>query len=180
MTKPFKAPRVPRNVEQATELLERVSRLDGDAATIAGDRDAAIAATNAVADALLVPVLDERAAIAGVLEAWWGKDGRSLLSGKRKTLELGGCMIGTKAASLALTFGNSDDFETAVERLRAERWGKPFVRVSHAVDKKAVKDVVTTAKSVRGEQLKQLGFGTRGGADVFVLTTVTQAGTVTA
>lgn len=176
---PAKPPRAPRTVEQATELLERVSRLDGEASTIAANRDAAIAATNAIADSLLVPVLEERAAIAGVLEAWWSKDGSTLLSGKRKTLELGGCMIGTKAASIALTFGNSDDFDAAVDRLRSERWGKPFVRVSYAVDKKAVKDVVTTAKSARGEQLKQLGFGTRGGADVFVLTTVTQAGTVT-
>lgn len=172
-----KVPRAPRSAEQATELLERVSRLDGDAAAIGRTRDAAIAETNAVADALLVPVLEERAAIAGVLEAWWGKDGRSLLSGKRKTLELGGCMIGTKAASLALTFGNSDDFEAAVERLRAERLAKPYVRVTYAVDKKAVKDAIT-AKGKHVEQLKQLGFGTCGGADVFVLNAVAQAGTV--
>ncbi len=170
----FKAPRAPRNVEQATELLDRVARLDGEASSINGARNAAIAATNATADALLTPVVEERVVIAGVLETWWGADGRTLLKGKRKSIELGGCMIGTKAAPVALTF-TADDFDAAVTALRAERWAKPYVRVTYSVDKKAAKDAID---GKHGEQLRKLGFGTRGGADVFVLAAVTQQGTM--
>ncbi|MDX5984684.1 host-nuclease inhibitor Gam family protein [Sphingomonas echinoides] len=172
----MKPPRAPRTVEHATELLERVSRLDGEAATIAANRDAAIAATNAVADALLVPVIQERTAIAGVLEAWWAKDGKTLLSGKRKTVELGGCVIGTKAASTSLTF-TADDFDAALKALQAARWAKPYVSVKYSVDKTATKKAL---EGKHGEQLRTLGFGTSGGTDVFVLTIVAQAGTVTA
>ena len=171
-----KPPRAPRTVEQATDLLERVSRLDSEAATIAGNRDAAIAATNAVADALLLPVLEERTATAAVLEAWWSKDGKTLLTGKRKTVELGGCMIGTKAASTSLTF-TADDFEAAVKALQAQRWAKPYVSTKVSVDKAATKKAL---EGMHGEHLRSLGFGTSGGADVLVLATVAQAGTVAA
>lgn len=170
---------MPRTVEQATELLDRVARLDGEAASIKGNRDAAIAATNAAADALLVPVQAERDAIAGVLEIWWKANGPALLKGKRKSMELGGCIIGTKAAPLALTYGNSDDFDVAVERLREQRWTKQYVRTVHSVDKTATKDALA-AGGKHAEQLRELGFGTRGGAPAFLLKAVTQAGTVEA
>lgn len=169
-----KPPRAPKTVEQATVLLEQVARLDAEAATIANGRDTAIANTNAVADALLVPVLQERAAIAGVIQVWWLASGHTLLKGKRKTVQLGGCVIGSKKAPTALTF-TGDDFEAAVTALRAQRWAKPYVRVSYSVAKK---DTTAALEGKHGEQLRALGFGTRGGADVFVLDAVTQAGTV--
>lgn len=171
---PNKPLRAPRNVEQATALLDQVARLEAEVVTINANRDAAIAATNAVADALLTPVIERRDAIAKLLEAWWSADGKALLKGKRKSIELGGCMIGTKAAPTALTF-TADDFDAAVTALRAERWAKPYVRVTYAVDKKAVKDVLD---GKHGDQLRQLGFGMRGGGDVFVLAAVAQRGTV--
>ena len=176
----MKPPRAPRSVAQATELLERVARLEGQAIAINAGRDAAIAETNAVSDALLVPVVQERDAIAAVLEAWWKTDGKALLRGKRKTVELGGCTIGTKATPRALTFGNSDDFDIAVERLRSERWAKPYIRTTHAVAKKDTTAMLLDPKGKHAEQLKALGFGTRGGVDAFVLAAVVQAGTVAA
>ena len=173
---PAKPLRALKNVEQATALLDQVARLDAEVVTINANRDAAIAATNAVADALLSPVLERRAAIAKLLETWWADAGKALLKGKRKSIELGGCMIGTKAAPTALTF-TADDFEAAVTALRTERWAKPYVRITYAVDKKAAKEALD---GKHGEQLRKLGFGTRGGTDVFVLTAVAQQGTISA
>lgn len=170
----IKPPRAPRTVEQATDLLEQIARLDGEAATIAANRDSAIASTNAIADALVVPVLEERSAIAGVVEAWWVQSGHTLLTGRRKTIQLGGCDIGSKKAPTALTFTN-DDFEAAVTALRAERWAKPYVRITYSVAKK---DTTAALDGKHGDQLRALGFGKRGGADVFVLSTVTQTGTI--
>lgn len=170
----IKPPRAPRTVEQATDLIEQVARLDAEAATVAASRDAAIAATNATADALLVPILEQRSVIAGVVQAWWEASGHVLLKGKRKTMQLGGCDIGTKKAPVALTFTN-DDFEAAVTALRAARWAKPYIRVTFAVAKK---DTTAALSGKHGEQLRALGFGTRGGSDMFVLAASAQHGTV--
>ncbi|MGI4730923.1 MAG: host-nuclease inhibitor Gam family protein [Janthinobacterium lividum] len=173
-------PRAPRTVEQATELLEKIARLYGDIAVINAHRDQAIANTNATADALLLPVTAEIDAIGGVIKSWWEASGKDLLPKRRKTMALGGCQIGSKAAPVALTFGNSDDFEVAVERLREQRWAKPYVRVTYAVAKKDTAAMLADPKGRHREQLRALGFGTRGGADAFVLQPVVQAGTVQA
>lgn len=167
-------PRQPRTVEQATVLLERVAMIDREAADVETSRNAAIANTNAVADTMLAPLIEERAAIAGVVETWWMTNGKTLLTGKRKTIELGGCKLGTKATPIALTF-TADDWDAAVTKLRAERWAKPYVRVTYAVEKKAVKDALD---GKHADQLRGLGFATRGGGDVFVLAPVEQAGTM--
>ncbi len=172
----FKPPRAPRNLEQATVLLERVATLEAEASAINLHRDQAIANTNAVADAILGPVLEERAAIAAVVETWWKDTGHALLKGKRKTIQLGGCDIGTKKALTALTFTN-DDFDAAVTALRAERWAKPYVRVTYSVAKK---DTTTALNGKHGDQLRALGFSTRGGQDVFVLAAVKQTDTIAA
>lgn len=172
-----RAPRAPRTVEQATALLERFAQLSGQVLAINAGRDAAIAETNAVSDALLVPVVAELDAIAAVIEPWWTARGAALLRGKRKTVELGGCVIGSKAAPRALTFGNSDDFDVAVERLREQRWAKPYIRTTYAVAKKDTAAMLTE-KGKHAEQLRELGFGTRGGVDAFHLQPVKQAGTV--
>lgn len=174
MTDNPKPPRAPRTVEQATELLDRVARLDADAASINLHRDQALANTNAVADALLVPVIAERNAIAVVLETWWHKHGSALLKGRRKTVELGGCVIGTKAQRAALTF-TADDWNAAVTALNAHRWSKQYVRVTYSVDKKLTEAALDDK---HGEQLRALGFDKRGGPDVFVLAAVTQPGTI--
>ncbi len=175
-----KPPRAPRTIEQATELLEKLSRLYGDIAVINAHRDQAIANTNAAADALLLPVTAEIDVIAVVLKTWWEAGGKELLPKRRKTMALGGCQIGSKAAPVALTFGNSDDFDVAVERLREQRWAKPYVRVTYAVAKKDTAAMLADPKGKHREQLRELGFGTRGGADAFVLQPVVQAGTAEA
>lgn len=166
--------RAPRTVEQATVLLERVALLDGEIATAEANREAAIAATNAIADTLVSPLLDERAKLVAVLEPWWAKAGAELTGGKRKTLVIGGCTIGTKAARAKLEYAGGDD-KAALAALQECRWAKPYIRVSYAVDK------VATTKGLTGKHaagLAELGFSLSTPPETFVLERAGQDGTI--
>ena len=55
--------RTPKTLEQATVLLDEFAQVDGRIAKIEADRNAAIAATNATADALLTPELERAEAL---------------------------------------------------------------------------------------------------------------------
>jgi phage host-nuclease inhibitor protein Gam len=172
--KPIKAPRAPRTTEQATVLADKYAALAGVLASIETERASALASTNAVADALASPVLEEQRLIAAVLEPWWAANAAELTKGKRKSIELGGCMIGTVAGRSSLTHGLADD-NAAVDALRAARLAKTFVRVSYSLDKAELK------KGLDGRQkdkLGEIGFSIKPGAETFFIERVAQAGVV--
>lgn len=89
-------------LDKATPKIERYARLAGDLAVVQGNRDAALSRTNAVADELAKPILDEMARIAAELEPWWKRIAPTLLKGKRKSIELAGCVIGTRSSKAKL------------------------------------------------------------------------------
>lgn len=165
--------REPRSTAQAVELLERYSVLAGELAVIEANRDAAIAATNAVADALATPVLADLEAMRGKLGAWWGKAGGALTEGKRKSIELGGCMVGTRMSRATLTMIGDDD--AMIQALSAVRWGKPFLRTKVTIDR------VATLRGLAGDargKLVELGFGASEAVAVFFVEPVKQGGTL--
>ncbi|WP_156679359.1 host-nuclease inhibitor Gam family protein [Sphingomonas profundi] len=167
--------RITAPVEQATALLERFAALGHQIALAEAGREEAIARSNAVADGIVVPLLHEQGELREQLAAWWGRSGAALLTGKRKTLELGGCMIGSKAGRTRLEFAGGDD-AAALAKLREHRWAKPYVRVSYSVDK------VETKKGLEGkhaQQLYALGFSVPPAEEVFLLERVVQDGVVT-
>ena len=88
----------PRTTEAATAMLERHAAIEDQVATINATRDAAIAAANKTADADLLPLLSEITLIQEKLAPWWTKAKDKILSGKRKSIELGGCEIGSRKA----------------------------------------------------------------------------------
>lgn len=166
--------RVTASVEQATPLLERFAQLGHQVAIAEAARDDAIAGANAVADRIVQPLLDEQAQIREQLEPWWARAGEAL-RGKRKTVELGGCMIGTKALRARLDFAGGDD-KAALAALQEHRWAKGYVRVTYAVDKVATTKALTEGRHAPG--LAELGFAMTGGGEAFVLERVGQDGTV--
>lgn len=173
MSRPAAAPRAPRSTTQATELLEQLASVDGEIATAEHNREAAIAATNAVADTIVTPLLDRRQQLLAVLEPWWAKAGAELTAGKRKSVVLGGCTIGTKAGRAKLVHGFPDD-DGAVEALLPLRWAKRCIKVRYALDRTA-----TTAalEGKHGAKLAELGFRKEQG-EVFYAERLKQAGTV--
>jgi hypothetical protein len=166
--------RVNAPVEQATPFLERFGALIAQIALVQAARDERIANANADADRALQPLLDEAATIKLQLEPWWLRMGSTLLTGKRKSVELGGCMIGSKTAKSRLAFAGGDDL-AALAALKDSRWSKAYIRVTEAVDK------VATAAGLTGKHaagLKELGFSMSPAAEMFILEPVKQSGTL--
>lgn len=169
MTKAAVSLRANAPADKAMPLIERYAQLGAEAALLETNRDAALAATNATADGLLKPILDEMALIRAALEPWWAKVGRSLLTGRRKTIELFGCMIGTKAGRSSVVVPDG-----VLAALKGQRWGKDFIRTTEEVDKTAARTGLTGR---HGEKLKALGITVTEPPEVFVLDRVVQDGT---
>ncbi|MBB4152915.1 phage host-nuclease inhibitor protein Gam [Sphingomonas jinjuensis] len=168
--------RVNAAVEAAVPVLERIAVLDRDVARIEENRAEAIAQINATADALLVDPLAERAALVTVVEPWWARNKGEVLTGKRKSALLGGCDIGTKVAArrLALPGDVADDGLAKLQAAGA--WAKPYIRVTYAVDKAAVRGGLD--HKTHGDRLRVMGFDLASGADVFFVGRAKQDGTI--
>lgn len=93
----------PRSTKAATALLERYADLDSRLALVELDRNERIAQANLLADVAAAPMLRERDGIAAGIQAWFGAAGKDLLPKGRKSMELGGCMLGTRATRTSLT-----------------------------------------------------------------------------
>jgi phage host-nuclease inhibitor protein Gam len=161
--------RQPRTVDAATPLCERFADIEAQVALIANARNDAIAGANAAADKRLAPLIEEREQIRSKLEPWWAKAGDKLLDGVKKTLELGGCIIGTRKGKDAL--GEPSDTKATIVKLETDARCKALVRVTKSIDKPAV------AKALDGELadgLKAIGFHTVEGVDEFVLSRAEQ------
>lgn len=165
----------PRTVEQAVELLGRYAEVDARRAGAEAARKDEIGRINAAADVEVAPLLDELAAIAAAVRPWWEGDGQALATGTRKSVQLGGCMIGTRALRARLTHGFKDE-DAAVEALRATRYGKQTTRVKWSLDRAAALKLVQ-GTSAAGKALVDLGFRAETG-EQFFLERVEQAGTI--
>ncbi|WP_230630673.1 host-nuclease inhibitor Gam family protein [Sphingomonas sp. Leaf37] len=168
--------RINAPVDQATPLIERYAALGTELALADVARNDAITAANTAADRITVPIVDEMTAIREQLEPWWRRNAATLLPTKRKSMELGGCVIGSKTGSTSVTFALGND-ELAASTLQAARWSKAYVRVKPSVDKAAVK---TALAGKDGDKLRALGFGVTTPIETFILDRADQSGTVTA
>lgn len=167
--------RVNAPVEQATQVLERYARLDGERAAIDARRDTLIVMANQMADAKVLPIASEMAVLAEQLQRWWERNGAGLTKGKRKSAELGGCMIGSRTAKARLAFAGGDD-KAALAALQPHKWAKPYVRVSFAVDKTATATALTG--KAHGAKLAELGFSLAAPVETFFVDRVAQDGVV--
>ncbi|MBB3691466.1 host-nuclease inhibitor Gam family protein [Sphingomonas sp. BK580] len=165
--------RINGSLEQASPLFERFARLGYEIQSAEVARDKAIADTNAVADAIIAPMIAERDQLREQLEPWWRRTGFGLLPAKRKTMELLGCIVGSKAGRSAVVVPGTED--EAVAALKQHRWAKDYVRVTEAVDKTAVRAAL---KGPHGDKLRGLGFGVTSPGEEFVLERAAQDGTM--
>lgn len=166
---------IPKSQAAATKLLEEYADLDGRIALVDEDRAKAIALANQRADAAVTPMLERRAAIAASIESWWPGAAPHLANGK-KSVELGGCILGTKKtrAKLAHSFDSDDK---AVEALLASRFAKHTTKVKHTLDRTATLKLLEiggkTTASIAG-----MGFSIEPGVDQFFIERVQQDRTI--
>lgn len=167
--------RVNAPVPAAIEAAERYSALSAELALVEHNRSAAIAATNAVADVLAAPLIAELAQLRDQIEPWFRRNANLLTAGKRRSAELGGCMLGLRAGRTSLTIAG--DAAALAKVLQAKTWGKDLVRTDPSIDKAAV------LKALGGRlaaKLKALGFSLSTPVDTFFLDRVDQPGVAAA
>jgi phage host-nuclease inhibitor protein Gam len=165
--------RAPRSLTEAQRLCEQWAGFDREIAKIEAARDAAIEAANAKVDQDLTPLVARRAAIAGKLEVWFRANGSQLTQGKRKSGELGGVVLGTRAGKGRVTVAGAID--AVVATLRQNRTlGRLFVRTVHELDKAEVRKGL---EGKHGPKLKALGLGFEPGLETFYIERTAQAGT---
>ncbi|HEY0131643.1 MAG TPA: host-nuclease inhibitor Gam family protein [Allosphingosinicella sp.] len=166
--------RVPRTVGQATAMLERYAAITGELARAEERRSRLIVRANAAADVITAPLVTEAGAILLKLEGWWKTAGPDL-AGKRKSIELGGCMIGSRASKPKLVHGFESD-DKAVEALRGTRHGKQTTRLKYSLDRPATLKLLQL-KGGTAEAIAELGFSIDQGERFFVQR-AEQAGTI--
>lgn len=167
--------RTPKSVAAARSLLEHYAELDAALAAIEAERTAGITAANAIADKAAAPLLTSLAQIREKLEPWWRGPAGQQLAGKRKSIELGGCMIGSRLnkPKLVHTFDND---EAALAALVASRFRKATTRTTTSLDKAAIGRLLG-ASNATSKALAELGFKTDQG-DTFILERAEQEGTI--
>lgn len=173
------AQRAPQTTGQATELLARYSALDAQLAAHEAERQREIAGINAAADALVVPIAAKLRDIVKTLKPWWAASIDALTDGKRKSIELGGCVVGYRISPRKVTHPYGRD-DAAVEVVRASPYAQQVLRVSYSLDKPAILKLLESQGSedlrIDGdeiadtdpESLAALGFASKQTEEFFV------------
>lgn len=166
--------RTPKSQAAAAKLLERFARVDGEIEAVEGERNAAIGRVNAEADTALAPMISERDAIRAKLSVWWGEAGHALATKGKKSIELGGCMIGARAGRGSL--GLTGDEDAVIAALQRRDWAKPLLRTKVSIDRAAV---LKSIDGVYARDLAKLGFRRVTGEETVWIERTAQSGTVT-
>ena len=95
---------LPQTAEEAIGLLGRYAAIDATIEAARADAEAEIAAIRARVDAACAPLEVDLKAAFNRLKPWWAVEGDALTEGKRKSLELGGCVIGHRMTPPKVVF----------------------------------------------------------------------------
>lgn len=169
------AQRAPQTIDAASELLARFVEVDATIAAEEGARNKALAEINAVADAVLVPLVAERKDLFDRLKPWFAASFDDLTGGKRKSIELGGCMIGYRLTPPKVAFAYGTDKEALEALNHFDRW-RGLVRMSEALNKPAILSELTEEPG-EGIPLELIGFEVKQSEDFF-LERIVQGGTI--
>lgn len=164
--------RAPRSIKGATAMLERFADIDGQVAAIEEARRAELAKVNATYDELAAPLLPQLADMKAKLTSWWQAGGSALTDGKRKSIALGGCEIGSRSSPASLAV---DGDESAIARaLFKMRWARELVRVSFGLERAAI---MKSLDGAHAEDFAELGLSRRDGDETVFVKRVQQGGT---
>lgn len=165
--------RAPKTVPAATRLCERFVELDGAIAEIEERRRAKLAAVNAEADCEAQELVSEHDQVQAKLADWWSGAAAALTEGKRKSVELGGAVIGSRTGVDTLSIAG--DEKAVIAALEAKRWAKPLLIVSTTLNRRAILDSLDGGHKA---DLAELGLSRKPGVDAFTLKRVVQGGTI--
>lgn len=151
-----KAPQkiLPQTVDEAVALATRYLELSMSIEQLKADADASIAQIQAARDAMILPVKQDVDRIFSDLRDWWSVAGPEMTKGKRKSIEIGGCIIGerTPPPSLRHPGVTADALIDALERLELDH----FLRVKTSLDKPLILSALRSGDDL-GDALAALG-----------------------
>lgn len=149
-------------------LAQRYAAASAEITRVNADRKASIAAIEATADGLVVPLVAEVKDIAKQLQPWWETNMDELTGGKRKSIELGGCVIGYRVSPPKVTFAYGTDKDALAALNHFDRH-RGLIRISESLNKTAILDELTDDDSVRdGIPLELIGFEAKQTEDFFL------------
>jgi hypothetical protein len=155
----------PRTLAAATQLLEEFADLTSRVALVEEDRCERIAKANAWADTAAQPMLARLEEIRAAIEPWWSQSGHELASGK-KSMELGGCVIGSRMSRPKLAHGFETDAK-ATEALLGTRWAKRTTRISYSLNRTGTLQLLQQGGKAAAD-VASLGFSIEQGDRFFV------------
>lgn len=174
------ARRAPQTIEAATELAATFAALAAELADAEAQREAELAKINAAADAVAVPLKARLKDIVGQLKPWFAANVDELTGGKKKSITLGGCVIGYRISPPKVAHTHGTD-GAAVTVLRGTEYEARTVRVSYALNKPAILELIEAEAegfahgadtvggvAADGETLEALGFTARQAEEFFV------------
>lgn len=158
------AQQAPQTIEEASFLLGRYVGRNTEVEKLRADADAAIAAIQAARDAAIAPIEQAAKDDFRQLHVWWSVAGPDLTEGKRKSIELAGCVIGERTTPPSLKMPGKVDEAAAL--LVAAGWIDDLCRQKIEVDKPAV--LKALGHDVMGPQLTALGFSSKQKDEFFI------------
>jgi phage host-nuclease inhibitor protein Gam len=137
-----KAPRqpAPQTIDEATTAIAEYADIILGVEELRADADASIAAIQAERDRMIAPLEQRAKDLFLQLRAWWGVAAPSLTDGKRKSVELAGCVIGERTTPKSLKLPAKADESAA---LLVSAGLAQLCRHKMEVDKPAVLKVLT-------------------------------------
>ena len=154
----------PQTIDQATALAGRYAELLTGCEELRAATDSGIARIEATRDAQIAPSEQEAKDIFRQLSRWWSVAAPAMTDGKRKSVELAGCVIGERTAmpSLKLPKGQKEDEAVGSLRKWIEAgfdWPNACLRIKYNLEKpEIIKILRLDSVSMAGEKLAALGF----------------------
>lgn len=164
---------IPKSQAAATKLLEEFADLQGRVALLEEDRSKAIAAANQRADTSAEPMLKRMNAISTQIESWWPSAATAIAGGK-KSVQLGGCIIGTRQSRPKLSHGFEND-DKAIAAIPS-RLFKQCTKIRYSLDRTATLKLLQLGGKA-GQALGGVGFKIEQ-TEQFFLERVQQAATI--
>jgi phage host-nuclease inhibitor protein Gam len=101
----------PATIEAATALAGRYSELLTQAEKLRAEADVSIAQIEGARDAFAAPLEAEAKDVFRQLHRWWTVAGPAMTDGKRKSIELAGCVMGERTTTPMLKIKKGADIE---------------------------------------------------------------------
>lgn len=167
MVKPRrKAPAIaaPATISEASLQLGQYQAIAAQVEEARATADASIAAIEAERDAFVAPREQQLKEMFLQLRTWWAVAAPELTEGKRRSIELAGCIIGERTTPPALKLPKGMKAEIAVGFIQsiAETWSsaKEFLRTKTEIDKPSLIKLLgnSTAVGPMIERIREEGF----------------------